>query len=430
MKLRDPMLGKVILSAVTGGAGWAFAALAPLFTTPVMLSYLDSYRYGAWMMLSSIAGVMMLSDFGITNGITSKLSQSRPYEVERRRLISNSYILLCFVSLTLTCLLLLVFFASRFGRSQLMSDDMALMMLAVLLPTALNVPLGFVIRLLYVDMRGTEAGLAPGIAGFLSVPIALCGASAGIDPNLLVLLFLAAVPFTYLCFSLKYFSKKDTLSPALADWDGELAIDIIYSGLRFVPLSLLVIFCNKIDYLIVARFQGIESVVSYSIADRIISIVNAMVTVLSMTLWPVFAREIANGNQTWVKASTLKLNMLMIAFYAVFLSILLWKYNEIAELWLGRSVQASPAMLTFLTLGSLMLALSSPYFAIANSLGAVREQLLAYLALLVIGLPTKFVAGTYYSSTGIAAGNFFSWALIMLPAIALIAAKKLQQAQR
>jgi O-antigen/teichoic acid export membrane protein len=87
-------------------------------------------------------------------------------------------------------------------------------------------------------------------------------------------------------------------------------------------------------------------------------------------------------------------------------------------------------MLTFLTLGSLMLALSSPYFAIANSLGAVREQLLAYLALLVIGLPTKFVAGTYYSSTGIAAGNFFSWALIMLPAIALIAAKKLQQAQR
>jgi len=432
MTLLDGTLRKVLTSALAGGGGWALAALAPLVTMPAMLAHLGTYRYGAWMVLSTISGMMMLSDFGITNGITSRLAQTRPCDEERRQLVSNAYVLLFSFGLVLAVLVLAAFLVARCSGpplldAPLMNDTMALMLLAVLLPTTLNVPLGFVVRLLYVDMRGSEASLAPGIAALLSVPIAFFGATTGMNPYLLVLLFLATAPFTYLCLSLRYFLKPGTLRPTLADRDRDMAISILRSGLRFVPLSLLVILCNKLDYMIVARFQGVESVVSYAIADRIIGIVNAMVTVLSTTLWPVFAREIDKGNFAWVKSTVIKLNMIIVVFYALFLCLLLWKYNQIVEIWLGRPVHASIPMLSFLTLGSMMLALASPYFAIANCLGAVKEQLLAYLALLAIGLPTKLIAGTYFGSAGIAAGGFASWALIMLPAIVLTARHRLNK---
>jgi O-antigen/teichoic acid export membrane protein len=435
MKLLDSTLRNVLLSALAGGAGWALAALAPLVTTPVMLSHLGDYRYGAWMVLSAIAGMMMLSDFGITNGITSRLAQTQPGDEERRQLVSNAYVLLFFFSLILAVLLLGAYVVARSSGpplldAPLMTDTMTLMMLAVLLPTALNVPLGFVVRLLYVDMRGSEASLAPGIAALLSVPIAFFGARTGMDPFLLVLLFLSTAPFTYLCLSVHYFRKPGTLRPTLADHDRNIAFAILRSGLRFVPLSLLVILCNKLDYMIVARFQGVENVVSYAIADRIIGIVNAMVTVLSATLWPIFAREIGRGNLAWVKATIIKLNVMIVVFYALFLALLLWKYNQVVEIWLGRPVHASTAMLIFLTLGSMMLALASPYFAVANCLGAVKEQLLAYLVLLAIGFPAKLMAGTYFGSAGIAAGGFASWALIMLPAIVITARRCLNKVAR
>jgi O-antigen/teichoic acid export membrane protein len=430
MKLFDPILRNVILSSLAGGAGWALAALAPLLTTPVMLSHLGSYRYGIWMLLSAVAGMMMLSDFGITNGITSKLAQSHPGQEERRRLVSNSYILLGSISVMLISLLILIFLAVQICQTTLMSDTTALMMLAVLLPTALNVPFGFVIRLLYIDMRGSVASLAPGIAALLSVPIAYYGAKSGIDPYLLVLVFLSTLPFTYLCLSLWYFWKSGTPRPTLADWDRELSLTILRSGLRFVPLSLLVILCNKLDYLIVANFQGVDSVVSYAIADRIIGIVNAMVTVLSATLWPVFAREIKMGNLSWVKISIIKLNMITLVLYSLLLVILLWKYNDAVGIWLGQSVHTSPATLIFLTLGSMVLALTSPYFAVANCLGAVREQLFAYLALLMIGLPLKLVGGAFFGQAGIAAGSLASWAFIMLPAMAVTAIGLLRREAR
>lgn len=435
MKILDPTLRKVLLATMASGGGWALAALAPLITTPLMLAHLGNYNYGTWMVLSSIAGMIMLSDFGITNGITSRLSQTNPHGEERRQLVSNAYILLVSFGLILAMLLLTASVAARNSgppllNAPLMSDSLILMVLAVLLPTVMNVPLGFVSRLLYVDMRGSEASLAPGIAALLSLPIAFFGARSDMNPYLLVLLFMATTPFTYLCLSLRYFSRLGMVVPTLADFDRNLALTILRSGIRFVPLSALVILCNKLDYMIVASFQGVQEVVSYAIADRIIGIVNAMVTVLSTTLWPIFAREIHRGNIAWVKSTVIKLNFIIIIFYTLFISLILWKYNEIVELWLGRPVYTSSTMLIFLSLGSMMLALSSSYFAIANSLGAVKEQLLAYIALFVIGLPAKLLAGENFGSTGVAASGFTSWALIMLPAIVATAHRSLKKAHQ
>ncbi len=75
----------------------------------------------------------------------------------------------------------------------------------------------------------------------------------------------------------------------------------------------------------------------------------------------------------------------------------------------------------------MIMALTSPYFALANSMGAVKEQIFAYGALLIVGLPAKFLAGTWFGSAGVAAGGFVSWACIMLPVIVIIAIRRLNR---
>ncbi len=413
---------------MSGGTGALLAALAPLVTTPIMLAYLGDYRYGLWMMLTSVAAVVALSDFGITNGITTELSQTATVAKERRRLISNAYVILAAAGVGLACLLALFFVGVRLVSSSEAERSFAAMLVAVLLPIALGVPLGFVLRLLYIDLRGFEASIAPGVAAFLSVAIAFLGIGAGLDPALLVFCFLATVPTVYLGLTLRYFYRNKSLVPTSADWDPATARRILRSGRMFVVLSLLVILCNRLDYIIVARVVGVVDLVPYSIADRLIGIANAAVVVLGASLWPVFARKIHEGEVAWVWSSILKINLVTLAAYAAFTVLLVLFYNMIVEAWLGTAKDASPAVLVSLALTSMVIALASPYFAVANSVGAIKEQMLGYLALLAVGLPLKSVAGAMFGPAGVAAGAFLSWALVMLPTIVFTVWRRLRVA--
>lgn len=425
----DSPLLRVFLSAVSGGAGSFLAALGPLVTTPIMLSYLGDYRYGLWMLLLSVTALVGLSDFGITNGITTELSHTGGDSAARRKLISNAYAILALVSIVLLAVLAMIFLVNRLTATSEADHIFSLMIAAVLAPTILSVPLGFIQRLLYIDMRGVEASMAPGLAAILSVAIAVIGSRARIDPYLLMFLFLATVPATYGFLTLRYFHQHRALRPASSDWDAALAWRILGSGRLFVLLSLLVVLCSRIDYVIVVKSVGVINLVPYSIADRVIGIANSMVTVLGASLWPVFAKKVKEGDIAWIRHSIIRVNIATLIFYALFTLALVFMYDRVLVLWLGSPKSASTPVLILLCLTSMAIALTSPYFALANSVGAVKEQIIAYVALLLIGFPIKFAAGLMFGTVGVAAGAFGGWAFVMLPIIIFIALRRLRALQ-
>lgn len=101
MRFFDPQQRQVLLSTLSGSAGYFFAAIGPLLTTPIILPYIGEFRYGIWMMLLSINALFGLSDLGISNGVTTPLAQAGNDTSLRRRLISNVYALLSLISLVL-----------------------------------------------------------------------------------------------------------------------------------------------------------------------------------------------------------------------------------------------------------------------------------------------------------------------------------------
>lgn len=430
MRLIDPALRQVLVTAVSGGAGAALSAIAPLITTPIMLGYLGDYRYGLWMMLMSVTALVGLSDFGITNGITTELSHTSDDSSKRRVLISNAYMILVIVALALAVILALAFAVMVVRASTDTDRMMQVMTVAVLLPTILTVPLGFVLRLLYIDLRGSEASIAPGLAALASIGVALVGTRVGVPPAVLVFLFLLTVPAVYAALTVRYFRRHSSLTPARHDWDRAVAGRVLGSGKMFVLLSLLVILCNRLDYLIVAHFVGVVDLVPYAIADRIIGIANAVVTVLGAALWPVFARKIHVGEIAWIRSSILKINTATVLLYAVFTVLLVAFYNELLELWLGTAKETSPSVLIFLSLTSMTIALTAPYFAVANSLGVIKEQMVAYLLLAAISMPLKSFAGAVFGPTGVAAAAFVGWALVMLPIIVTVVVRRLKRADQ
>lgn len=425
--LIDPLLRKVIQSTLSGGLGWFLAALAPLLTTPIMLNHLGSHRYGLWMMLTSITALIGLSDFGITNGITNQLSKDTASRNTRRSLIGNAYLVLFAASIGLAGLLGLLLILAE--NELLRSADPTFwpMLVVVLVPTVINIPLSFIQRLLYVDLRGTEASFAPGLAAMLSVIVAFVGVNLELSPYQLVFWFLTTLPLVHALLTIRYFWQNRDIIPSIRILKLEMVHHILRNSLPFVPLSLLIILCNKLDYMLVARFHGLDNLVPYAIADRVIGIVNATVTTLSISLWPAFAKQINNGNRKWIISSIAKLNISVMFFYLCFVLFLLLFYDQLIELWLGRPMATSSATLVFLSLTSMTIALSSPYFALANSTGAVKEQILAYIGLLAVGMPMKLLAGSWFGAVGVAAGGFASWICVMLPSIVFIAIRRLNR---
>lgn len=429
MKPPAPSFSKILYATISGGGGWALAAIAPIITTPILLEHLGASRYGTWMMLSSIAGFVALSDLGIANGVTSRLARLKPDDPARRVLVTNIYFILATTSLVVLACIVSGVYLIRIALPSMINSETGTAAIVVLVPAVLNVPFGFVSRLLYADARGIQASMIPGVAALMAVPVAIIGAHQDLEPDVLLLLFLSAPPLTYLAFTLIYFARASII-PVVSDWSRDVSLEILRAGVRFLPLSLLVVVCNRLDYFILANVRSVEELVPFAIADKVVGILSAMVTVLSATLWPIFAREIKQQNIAWIKQTITKLHLITVLAYTVIIAVFLSKYNEVVELWLGQSVQTTYPTIVFLLLSSMVTALASPYFAIANSAGAVRPQIGAYVALLCVGLPIKLVAGNLFGSAGVAAGGFVSWAAIMLPWIVVIAISNIRVRQQ
>ncbi|MDR5725837.1 MAG: lipopolysaccharide biosynthesis protein [Terriglobia bacterium] len=419
----------VIISTISGGAGNLLATVGPLLTTPIILPYIGDFRYGVWMMLLSINALLGLSDFGVANGVITPLSQLRNDVIQRRKLISNVYAVLWLLFVGLLIVVAVVVLLLSQGSRWSSEGVKFSFVMSIFLPTLITVPLAFINRLLYIDMRGSIAGLSPGFSSLFSVVIAFAGTWARLPPDVLLLLFLSSSPITYFCMSVYYFGQQPELRPRPKDFELQQAKLILRSGLRFLPLSLLVILCNRIDYVIVGKVNGVGAVVPYAIADRLVGIVTYVATILSAALWPVFASEIKKANFAWVRSTLIKTNVVTVFCYLIFMLLMVWKYDAFVGLWLHRRIETPAALLIFLCLSSLALTLSAPYFALANSLGAVRQQMIAYLLLLSIGLPGKFLLGSKYGATGVAMGAFISWALIMWPAIMFLSNAQLRKAE-
>lgn len=415
---------------VTGLGGRAFGLLAPFLVMPAMLKHLGEANFGTWMTAVSITSMAMFMDFGIGNGLLTKLSKAYGNDdwAGMRSLIATGYAALSMISLIAAVLLLVgLVWVADFGQEYVaqMTDTVAIQIAVVTsIAFLIGIPVSVIQRVM-LSCQQTAQSNAWQIAGSF-VAVAACygviysdhSSSAAVAAYAMspILVMLVATVF--------FFVRNPRLIPRRTDLTLSHAKELIALGSYFFILSIITSIALNSDNVIIALTLGAESVTTYAIPAKLASILGLLVTTLFLPLWAANGDAIARKDYVWIERTARRMSLIG-GLLVCSLGLMFALFNQkLVEMWMGRVFEESTKIVAGYALMYTLFAVASPYNMILNAAGLVKIQILAWAVyfLLTMGLKVFFLS-EFHRMDALPFISAFFYLLIVLPVVCFSARK-------
>jgi len=322
--------GRRVGHGLVGNVGFkAVSTLVNFATVPIALRCLASERYSMWFAITSYAAVLGFSDLGMGNGLLNAISVANAKDDKEgaRRAVSSAFFLLGYIALAIIALTLItlpvVSWARMFNvKSPLAITEAGPAMAIFVICTALQMPLGVVMRVQYgyqEVFRNSVWQVAGLVASFVALWIA-AAFHMGL-PALLLAYVGTGLAVNLLNFLIEFLIRRPWLRPKFAARSSVVAKGLFTVGIAFLVLQLSNWLAVWSDNLVVSQVLGATSLTVYAIAFKLFFA--AMVfQYIGPSLWPAFTEAITRGDYAWARRTFYRgfwLNTAMSAVIAVFL---------------------------------------------------------------------------------------------------------------
>ena len=144
----------ILLGGGFAGVSKFASLLSVAISVPLTVHYLAQERYGMWMTISSLLGLLAFADLGIGNGLVSTIAalQGKQSEAALKRCMASAAFILSAVALIIVVLFMAVYpfvsWSALFGvRSALASREAGPSVMAFVICFAIGLPFSIVQRL-------------------------------------------------------------------------------------------------------------------------------------------------------------------------------------------------------------------------------------------------------------------------------------------
>lgn len=415
------------LGLITSFLNRGVAALVPLVMVPLALGYIGVENYGAWTAAAAITGLAAFADFGIGNGLMTRLGELGDREDdlrEKRRLVASGYALLCTIAFSLLCLLVLCSYLfdlaeilGAAGRAS--SETVELIIILTFGAVVLNMLAALVVRVQYGVGQQAVSNIwqAVGSGAGLVAAFAVSKSDAG-SP-----MFVGAAVFappiiglinTAVFFGISGVGRK--LRGSFRDASVADTSQLLKLGVKFFLISVLLAVAVQLDPWIVARVAALEEVPTYVIPARIFATVGTIAVLMGTPLWPLHARAVAMGDVKWIRSVTFKLSIGFTFAVAGLSGVALLSAPWLMDVWLDNSVELDIHLWFALSVWWIVQTALGPFFMVQNGASVVRPQLIGYAAMVAVVVPLKFLAGLNGGLAAIVWVGTFGYLLLVAPA--------------
>jgi len=400
------------------------ASLAVLFVSlRIALPYLGEARFGVWMTISSLTTVLMIFDFGIGNGMVSKVAALAAQSDlgALRRQVAFALTVLAGIGILVGAILACVAATAplawlyRNAAPALVAEARsALVIFSVLF--GISIPLQTVHRI-YAGLQ--EGYVALAIAGVMSVaslillPL-LPGLHTGVAGFLLATYGLQVASGGVLVVGLQ--RRLRLALPPVASFRLPQVRALLGSGGLFFLLQIAGVIGWEMDPTLVSALLGPAAVAVYSVVQQMFLLVSGPLLMLNAPLWGGYADAHARGEVRYLR-STLRRSMLGTCLLALAgVAVILAVHAPLTHL-LTRNVVQVPG--TFLVLFGVWTVVSATGGALAmylNGLHILLPQVGTSLAFVVLAVVLKLLLIGPYGLSGVLAATLLSYLLtIVLP---------------
>lgn len=399
--------------AALGAAGFrAVSMLGTLVTVPLVLASLGELRFGALMVVTQLATLLVFSDLGLGNGLVTALAAAVA-EGDRHRvrsLVASTWYLLVAVAVTGLAALLLAWPFLEWDRLLGIVGVPDHQLSAAVAVFAASFLAGLPASIAQKVHMGLQEGLHANAWQALGALLTI-GATVGcvVADSSLPWYVAAAVGGSVVSAVLNsawLFLRHPDLRPRHRDVTRRGVRFILRSGVLFLVLGAAASVAYQTDALVISHVLGTGEVTTYNIALRMFFIPGLAVSFVLAPLWPAFGDAFARGDHAWAR-QTLGRAMALGAAVNVPGAVLLVLFGQrLADLWVGQGEVSFPLLLLVsFGLWTVLNAVSGPLAMLLNGAHVVGFQVvcavtmaLSNIALSIALTPWLGVAGPVLGS--------------------------------
>lgn len=388
---------------------------------PIVLNYLGAEKYGVWSTILSILSWISYFDIGIGNGLRNKLTESiAKKETERsRQLVSSAYA----ITAGIMVVVVIVFgsISSRLNWESVFGvygfdENLSRIVSISFFFVVVNFVLSICKNILYALQEAALVSIMElGVQIFNLVGVMI--ASQSVKENLLSMacIYGTSIILVNVICSVALCVKNKDLIPSLSAVNMKVGIDLTSLGVQFFVIQICVLVLFTTDNLIISRLYGAVNVTTYTMVNKLFTVISNVFTALLAPIWSSVTKAKAEYNYDWLKKLINKLNWLMLPFFAgaVLLGII---FRPLSNIWLGQVLDYQDGLIALGVVYCILSIWSNTYAYIANGLELMRMSMTVAITQAGVNIPLSlfFAEMLGMKSTGVLAGTVLSMAIAVV----------------
>ncbi len=392
----------------------AVSILLGLVRVPLLLTYLDSEKYGVWLTIASMVMWIQHFDLGLGHGLRNKFAEAWALGDKNRArgLVSTAYLSMSvLMSLATIVIVAISFFVDWNSLLNVHSvSDVELRNTVIF--TILMFTSRFVFQLISVLLKAIQK---PAISdAFLPVESAL---------SLLIIialtyspiqnsLFYASValsitPVFVLILATFYFFKKylKEYAPSFDCYNNEYLKDIYSLGAKFFVTQMCGLVLFGSTNFVISNVISPSEVTVYNIARQYYDMPITFFTMILTPFWSAITEAYVKDDFAWIRRS-MSILMKVATLFSVGLIIMAFISDFAFKLWVGDSVSIPLNLSVAFVLYNISVLYMAPYNYFLNGVGKLQLGLWIGIFKTIAFLPVAIFFSKHYGVVGMLMGLF------------------------
>jgi O-antigen/teichoic acid export membrane protein len=391
----------------------AFSMIIMFAMVSMSIEYLGKETYGLWILLSSVLVWTDLFDFGLTNGLRNKLSESlassNSCSKTNKNMISATYATMFIISLLsyifISLIIYYVDWKTLFTVTLFTNEEIQTVLMIIFLAFSFNLFLKPIHAILNALQWPSVIMMFSFIAAILSL------ISLYLLPEVLIahkLLFYTIIisffPVIILFFgSLFLFSAKlKKFKPSFKNIDFKLAKKVSLLGYSFFVIQLAGLIISQTDNIIIAYLFGTESVTDYSIVYKYFSLFLIGTSIVLTPFWSAFTEAYVKKEFDWIKKSIRKLlyTFVSMAFLVV---VFVWYSADVYKIWINNEIELPLSLSIAMGAFVIVYSFANIFVYFVNGTGYIKLQMYVGITMAIVNIPLSYLLAYImgYGITGV-----------------------------
>ena len=416
---------RAALTTFTSVVARGAMVLSTLVAVRLTVRYLGTERYGLWMTITSIVGMMSFADLGIGSGLLNAISEAhgRNDQLSVHKYVSSAFFVLLGIATILVGAFAIAYPSAPWPRVFNVTSATAMReagpaVFVFWVFFALNIPLDVVQRVQTGYQEGFETNLwnaAGSLMGLCCLLVAM-HFEVGL-PWLLLSLSSGQLLGIFGNWSHEFIWVRPWLLPGPRFWDWAAARKILSTGVMFLILNISAVFTAPVDNIIISQILGPAAVTQYAVPMRLFLIVVSVSLMFVLPLWPAYGEAMARGDVQWVRVTLINsLRYSMIVFAPVALGLALFG-KVIVHIWVGPQIQPSYALLVGMATWTVIAIFGNAVATFFNGTNHLKVQVLSAAIMAIANLVLKLIFTRHFGLWAIPWATVLSSVISLLPQV-------------